>query len=167
MNGGWQTLTNASGQPFANEGLCIAYAIRHPVGLADVTSSSPFSGTTGIVLDANGCSPIFQGFIATYPGSTNVGSVNLEIVGCVNGVGVAGGQPVFEMAASITISTNVGTLTGTASGPVDSCSAGECYQLTLTVTAGTGFFTGTTGSLQANFEWPGGTSPFSGTISAS
>jgi hypothetical protein len=167
LNGGWQTLTNASGQPFTSEGRCVAYALHHPVGLVDVVSSSPFSGTTGIVLNANNCAPIDQGFAASYPGSTNVGSVNLVITGCVNGIGVANGMPVFVMGpATFTVSTGVGTLTGTASGPVIPFSGGLDFQLTLTVTAGTGFFVGTTGSLQCHIEWAGiSTTSFSGTIS--
>ena len=43
-NGGWQTLTDASGQPFRNQGQCISYFIHHPVSLADLAGS--FSGTT-------------------------------------------------------------------------------------------------------------------------
>jgi hypothetical protein len=155
------------GQPFSNEGRCIAYAIHHPVSLSDLASSSAISGTTGIILDANGCAPIYQGFAATYPGSTNVGSVTLVITGCVNGIGVANGMVFFEMGpATFTISTAVGTITGTASGPVSQFGGGLDYQLTLTVTGGTGFFAGTTGSLQCHIDWAGISTPsFSGTIS--
>jgi hypothetical protein len=45
-NGGWQTLAGASGPAFTDEDECVTYAIHHPVSLAVVASSSPFSGTT-------------------------------------------------------------------------------------------------------------------------
>ncbi len=35
-DGGWQTFTDASGQPFKNQGQCIAYAIHHPVSLPPI-----------------------------------------------------------------------------------------------------------------------------------
>lgn len=168
INHGWQTLTDASGQPFTNQGLCIDYAIHHPVSLADLASSSSVTGTTEAFLETNGCNLIAQGFEATYPGSTNVGSVNLLITGCINQTSAFPPPGTYGLGpASFTISTDVGTLSGTASGPVSGIFPPEPvvgYELTLTVTSATGFFAGTTGSLQCDFAWGGGNS-FTGTVS--
>ncbi len=35
-DGGWQTLTDASGRPFKNQGQCIAYAIHHRASLPPI-----------------------------------------------------------------------------------------------------------------------------------
>ena len=45
-NGGWQTLTDASGQPFGNQGQCIAYAIHHPIVTVEPISQSATTGQT-------------------------------------------------------------------------------------------------------------------------
>jgi hypothetical protein len=144
-DGGWQTLTNASGQPFKNQGQCITFAIHHPVSLVDLTSSSPFTGTTSVVLDGNGCDPLYQTFDVVYPGSSAVGNVTLDMAGCF--VTTNEVHPPFTFAGSFTITTSVGTLNGSASGPIDVQGNLVIYQITLSVKAGTGSFTGTTGSL--------------------
>jgi hypothetical protein len=149
MNGGWRNQTNASGQPFRNQGQCITYAIHHPVGLTDLASSSPFTGATSVVLDGNGCDPLYQTFDAVYPGSAAVGNVTLDIAGCF--VTTNEVHPPFTYAGSFTITTSVGTLSGTASGPIDVQGTVPnglvIYQITLSANAGTGSFAGTTGSL--------------------
>ena len=81
-DGGWRTLTDASGQPFKNQGQCISYFIHNPVSLADL--GGPFSGTTSFRLGTASCPLAEQSFDATYPGSSAVGSVTLHLVGCVN-----------------------------------------------------------------------------------
>jgi hypothetical protein len=139
-DGGWQTLTDASGQPFKNQGRCIAYAIHHPVSLADLASSSAFPGTI-TVENGNGCTEASQALNATYLGSPNVGNVTLVVEGCIN-------SPPTDFAGSFTLSTVRGSLSGSASG---SFSVSELptipEQITLDAIAGTGSFAGTTGSL--------------------
>src|SRR6202011_4384365 len=79
-HGGWQTLTDASGQPFGNQGQCITYFIHNPISLADLTGS--FSGTTSWTIGTGGCSFVQQVFDTTYPGTSAVGSVTLHLDGC-------------------------------------------------------------------------------------
>jgi hypothetical protein len=83
-------------------------------------------------------------FDAVYPGSAAVGSVTLHMAGCVSGAP-------FTYAGSFTITTGVGTLSGSATGPVTVQIIGgmleQSYQINLSVTTATGSFTGTTGSL--------------------
>ena len=145
MNDGWQTLTSASGQPFKNQGQCISYEIHHPVGLADVTNSS-FSGTQTFAA-ASGCFT-FETFDAAYPGSAAVGNASLHIAGCVDAF------PPSQYAGSFTITTGVGTLSGSASGSVALQLPNVVVQLTLSVNAGTGSFAGTTGSLLFSAAFP-------------
>ena len=80
-------------------------------------------------------------FDAVYPGSAAVGNVTLHIAGCVS-------DP-YTYAGSFTITTGVGTLSGSAKGSItyigDTLEAS--YGITLAVTTATGSFAGTTGSL--------------------
>lgn len=155
-DGGWQTLTDASGQPFRNQGQCIAFAIHHPVSLADLANPS-FTGTQ----TSGGLScptQVHQAFDAVYPGSAAVGNVTLHIDGCVDVP-----NPQSTYAGSFTITTGVGTLSGSASGPVVLQLGSPIlvlFHITLTVNAGTGSFAGTTGSLlfSTTFELPQGPS---------
>ena len=150
-DGGWRTLINASGQPFRNQGQCISFAIQHPVSLADLANPS-FTGTQtsgGLT-----CPSVHQAFDATYPGSAAVGNVTLHIDGCVAFL-----SPLSPYAGSFTITTGVGTLRGSALGSVTlqpDSPVLVVFQITLSVNAGTGFFTGTTGSLlfSTTFEPP-------------
>src|ERR1700674_4705535 len=103
-NGGWKTLTDASGQPFKNQGQCIAHAIHHPVSLADLASSSPFTGMA-MFSQPPGCFFAQQTFDAAYRGSMSVGIVTLHIAGCAD--------PFTTMSynsGSFTITSNVGAL---------------------------------------------------------
>jgi hypothetical protein len=102
---------------------------------------------------------------AAYPGSTSVGTVTLGIAGCAD--------PFTTMSynsGSFTITTNVGALSGTASGPLTlmsgpGCSLSVLFQLTLSVVTGTGSFAGTTGSLQFVTLYPASApSTFVGTV---
>ena len=151
MNGGWQTISEPSGHKFPNQGLCIAYAIHHPVSLADLAGS--FAGTWSPV---NGCGFVGLTFGATYPASSAVGTVTLQIGGCPD---LSNFVPPASFNGTFVFTTNVGLLSGTATGQID-------YQLvmlpppfprfeivltgatmTLTATSGTGLFTGISGSL--------------------
>jgi hypothetical protein len=159
-NGGWKALTDASGQPFKNQGQCVAHAIHHPVSLADLASLSPFTGMA-MFSQPPGCFFAQQTFDAVYPGSTSVGTVTLHIAGCAD--------PFATMrfnSGSFTITTNVGALSGTASGPV-TLSGGSLvlFQLTLSVAMGTGSFAGTVGSLHFVTLYPAPAPPtFVGTV---
>src|SRR5580704_16536035 len=111
-DGGWQTLTDASGQPFRNQGQCISYFIHNPVSLADLAGS--FSGTTSFTFGTGGCSFVEQIFDATYPGSSALGSVTLHLDGCVTPVMIPPER--FTYAGTFTFATSVGTIAGNASG---------------------------------------------------
>ena len=80
-------------------------------------------------------------FDALYPGSAAVGNVTLHIAGCVS-------DP-YTYAGSFTITTGVGTLSGSATGSITYIgdTLESSYQITLSVTTATGSFSGTTGSL--------------------
>ena len=90
----------------------------------------------------SGCGIVHLKFDAVYPGSAAVGNVTLHIAGCVS-------DP-YTYAGSFTITTGVGTLSGSAPGTVTEQIVGgdleESYQITLSVTTATGSFSGTTGS---------------------
>ena len=152
-DGGWQTLTDASGQPFKNQGQCVSYFIHNPVSLADLTGS--FSGTTAFTVGTGGCAFVEQDFDATYPGSSAVGSVTLHMDGCVPF------SPPFTYTGTFTITTSVGTLAGNVAGTVSNPFGPPPYlfDLTLTVVSGTGAFSGTTGTIDVNIQFLGGANP--------
>jgi hypothetical protein len=170
MNGGWLTFTEASGEPFANQGQCIAYAIHHLVSLADLASSS-FNATS---YAAFGCSFVGATFGATYPASSAVGPVTLQTEGCIPFGG--GNFPfTFLYSGTFTITTSVGTLSGTAAGqitnvilpppPYEVNLEPVTASLALTAKSGTGLFTGTTGTLNLGLTWTEpGTPPIVGSI---
>jgi hypothetical protein len=149
QHGGWQSLSNMQGQPFRNQGQCISYFIHNPVSLADLSGS--FSGTTTWTF-GNGCPLVNQIFDASYPGSSAVGAVMLQVGGCVDVVTASQ----YSYTGTFTIATNVGTLSGNAAGlanvgvgaqpPVD-------FELTLTVVSGTGAFAATTGTIHVSIVW--------------
>jgi hypothetical protein len=152
-DGGWQTLADASGQPFKNQGQCISYAIHNPVSLADLAGS--FSGTTSFTSGTGGCAFVEQFFDATYPGSSAVGLVALHLDGCVI-LSVP-----LTYAGTFTIATSVGTLAGDVAGlasnvvntfPTD-------FEMTLTVLSGSGAFAVTTGTIHVSIQWIGGGTP--------
>jgi hypothetical protein len=163
---GTSASTVGSTETFTTVGIWIG-TISHPVvSLADLASSSSFTGSASFDYLANGCSFAYQTFDATYPGSESVGPVTLDIAGCAD--------PFTTMSFSglFTISTNIGTLTGTASGPVTLTSGtggslAVLFDLTLKVVSGTGSFAGTTGTLQFATTYPSSAPPtFSGTVTA-
>ena len=158
-DGGWQTLTDASGQPFRNQGQCVSYFIHNPISLADLAGS--FSGTQSFTFGTDGCSFVEQVFDATYPGSAAVGSVTLHLDGCI----VLGVFPQISYTGAFAISTSVGTLSGNAAGPINNIlgPAPADFELTLTVLSGTGAFAGTTGTINVRIQLPGGT-PVTGSV---
>ncbi len=154
-NGGWQTLTDASGQPFRNQGQCSSYFIHNPAGLADLAGS--FSGTTSFSGGTGGCAAIEQVFDATYPGTSAVGSVTLHLDGCVLLNSIPLTLP-LTYAGTFAIATSAGTLTGNAAGPINNLPANQSlpvdFELTLTVLSGSGAFAGTTGLIHLSVLWP-------------
>ena len=166
LRGGWQGLTDAAGDSLPNQGACIAFVVLHPVTIADVASTSSFTGSTAFTFGPP-CPFVFQIFDATYPGSAAVGSVVLHIVGCIDG-------NILSYSGSFTITTNVGTLTGPASGPIGQQVAPDGsvslqFQLALVVSGATGEFAGSLGTLQFTASWDVTHAPpnFSGTVTAS
>ena len=117
----------------------VTVTVANP-GLADLANSS-FTATPSV--GGSGCGIVHLKFDAVYPGSPAVGNVTLHIAGCVS-------DP-YTYAGSFTITTGVGTLSGSAPGTVTEQIVGgdleESYQITLSVTTATGSFSGTTGSL--------------------
>jgi hypothetical protein len=164
---GTSASTVGSTETFTTAGLWIGTISYPVVSIADLASSSPFTGSATFDYLANGCSFGYQTFDATYPGSTSVGAVALDIAGCADPF------TTMSFSGSFTISTNIGTLTGTASGPVTLTSGtggslAVLFELTLNVVSGTGSFAGTTGALQFVTTYPSSAPPtFSGTVTAS
>jgi hypothetical protein len=150
---GWHTLTDASGQPFKNQGQCISYFIHNPVSLADVAGS--FSGTTAWTSGTGGCSFVEQLFDATYPGSSVVGSVTLHLDVCV------AITPLGALTGSFTIATSDGTLAGNEAGQATNVVNGfpTDFELTLIVLSGSGAFAVTTGTIHVSIQWIGGGPP--------
>jgi hypothetical protein len=166
--GGWQSLTDGQGQPFRNQGQCISYAIHHPVSLSDLAGS--LTGTASLVsVGPDGCSFLDMTFDATYPGSSAVGTVMLQMHGCVSLVFPP--APIPFGPGEFALTTNVGTLKGTAAGPITSVIVPPfslfpaSATLTLIATSGTGDFTEMTGTLNVSLQWPvPGSLSFIGTI---
>ena len=77
-------------------------------GLADLANSS-FTATS-TASSGGGCGIVHLNFDAVYPGSAAVGNVTLHIAGCVS-------DP-YTYTGSFTITTGVGTLSGSAQGTV-------------------------------------------------
>ncbi len=141
------------------------------VSVNDIVPSSSFSGAVSSQSGVNGCSYDVLTFTSSYPGSAAVGTVTLNVAGCFD-------SDANSFTGSFTISTGVGTLSGSASGPVAITytitggvppvvtPASDNFELTLGVTGGTGSFAGTTGTLQAVLDTPYDNfgSSFEGTI---
>jgi hypothetical protein len=117
----------------------VTITVANP-GLADLANSS-FTATQSV--GGSGCGIVHLTFDAVYPGSAAVGNVTLHIAGCVS-------DP-YTYVGTFTITTGVGTLSGSAPGTVTEQIVGgdlqESYQIGLSVTTATGSFSGTTGSL--------------------
>ena len=94
--------------------------------------------------------------------------MTLHIDGCVPLVLPPTPDP---FAGSFTLTTNAGTLSGTAAGQIinvllpPSNVEPATAALTLAATSGTGDFTGTTGTLNVSLQWPEpGSLSFIGTV---
>jgi hypothetical protein len=168
-DGGWQTLTDTSGQPFKNQGRCISYFNHNPVSLSDLAGS--LTGTASLVAGppGGGCSFLEMTFDATYSGSSAVGTVTLQMEGCVSLAFPP--APIPFGPGGFAFTTNVGALNGTAAGPIttvfapDGALSPASATLTLTATSGTGQFTGMTGTLNVSLQWPEpGSLSFIGTV---
>ena len=118
----------------------VTVTVANP-GLADLANSS-FTVTGSDVVGGNGCSFVYGAIDAVYPGSAAVGNVTLHMAGCVTPSTFTG---------SFTITTGVGTLSGSATGPIIEEEIGvdlvQIYEVTLSVNAATGPFAGTKGNL--------------------
>lgn len=148
--GGWRTLADEHGNRFRNQGQCVSWAAHHPrpaLGLSDLAGSFSFTGATSLTFAASGCVNIRQVFDVTYPASSAVGNAALHAEGCLSDV-------LTLYTGTFTITTNVGTISGTASGPIAFAAVID-FQLTLTVSSGTGAFRGTAGALHAELIWDG------------
>jgi hypothetical protein len=139
----------------------------HPVTLADLAGS--FTGGTGSAVPNVGTCPAvgpdyYLTFDTTYPGSAAVGTVTLHYEGC------AQIQSDQFTAGTFKISTNVGSLNGTATGSFTAILDQNFdvtldFSLTFTATSGTGAFAKTTGMLGLTQHVPP-FSPTTGTINA-
>jgi hypothetical protein len=143
--------------------------ISYPVvSLADLAGSLTGTGTA-----LSGCSFVGVTLNATYPGSSAVGTVSLQMSGCIPEMGP--NYPfTFEYSGTFTFTTGVGTLSGSVAGQIDNTNLSPppginlvpaTADLTLTATSGTGDFMGTTGTLNVGLQWPDlGSSTFTGTV---
>jgi hypothetical protein len=139
-NGSYTLLSeafNSTGSAFSPG---VNITVANP-GLADLANSS-FTATA-TASPGGGCGIAHLNFDAVYPGSAAVGNVTLHIAGCVS-------DPVTYVG-TFTITTGVGTLSGSAPGTVTEQEVGvdleQSYQINLSVTTATGSFSGTTGTL--------------------
>jgi hypothetical protein len=139
--------------------------VRHPVTLADLAGSY-VGGTGSAVQNGATCPPVgldfYLTFGTTYPGSAAVGTVALHLEGCADF-----SNDSFT-AGTFSLSTNVGSVTGTADGAVAATldrnfNVTVDLSLTCTVTSGTGAFSTTTGTLFFTQHGPPFT-PVTGTI---
>ncbi|MDP9335458.1 MAG: hypothetical protein M3Q30_19425 [Actinomycetota bacterium] len=169
LGGGWRSLSDAQGRPFQNQGKCVAFMLRHPVTLADLAGSY-VGGTRSAVQNGGTCPPENEGFdfyltfATTYSGSAAVGTVALHLEGCADF-----SNDIFT-AGTFSLSTKVGSVTGTADGSVtatldQNSNVTVDLSLTLTVTSGTGAFSTTTGTLRFTQHGPP-FAPATGTITA-
>jgi hypothetical protein len=123
--------------------------VRHPATLGDLTGS--YVGGTGSAVQQGGTCPaggldFYLTFDTTYSGSAAVGTVALHLEGCADFLNDS------FTAGTVSLSTNVGSVTGTAAGSV-TATLDQAFNvtvdlsLTFTVTSGTGTFSRTTGTL--------------------
>ncbi len=139
-NGSYVLVSVASGPGGSGVSTGVTITVANP-GLADLANSS-FIVTGSDVVGGDGCSFVHGALEAVYPGSAAVGEVTLNMAGCVTPSTFTG---------SFTMTTGVGTVSGSAIGPIIEEEIGvdlvQIYQVTLSVNAATGSFTGTTGNL--------------------
>ena len=154
----WNTTTVPSGSYFlASEAFNSAgSAFSSGVGvtvvtLADLQSTSTFTGSFTFLDCA--LPPADSQYVATYPGSSSVGTVTLTVSPC---------------SSSFTMTTGVGTVSGTilpaSLNPIPPDGLDAIWP--LNVVTGTGLFAGMTGVLFFYADSPG-TGGFSGNVSLS
>src|SRR2546421_107541 len=96
------------------------------------------------------CSTLLAVALAAVPiaaTAAGAGIATLHIQGCVD-------PGITTYTGTFTISTSGGSVSGSASGPINFF-VSPTFDLTLAVTSGTGTFAGTTGTLHAAIDWPG------------
>ena len=149
--GGWRNLVDDHGAPFRNQGQCVSFVQRsttkhhNRANLADLAGS--FTGTQSFTF--TGCVFVHEVFDASYPGGGTIGTVTLQIEGCVS-------SSVTSYTGTFTISTSAGNVSGTASGPVIQNPTALTFDLTLAIATGTDGFAGAPGTLHSLVNWPGG-----------
>jgi YVTN family beta-propeller protein len=141
----------------------ISLTVDNPATLADLAGTNLYG--TGTATIENSC-PYLVANVNYGAVNQTIGDVDLQIEGCYGG----------DFTGTFTITTtNAGTLTGTTSGSVATITPtppgpmcptpASCqppyvqWTLTLTVTAGTGLFAGTTGALQVILTSPASAPP--------
>jgi hypothetical protein len=167
LHGGWRNFSDPQGHPFRNQGQCVTWMRFHPVTLADLAGS--FTGGTGNSVPNGGTCPpagadYYLTFDTTYPGSASVGTIALHYEGCAHILTDEFSSGTFR------ISTNVGSLSGSATGSF-TATLDQNFNVTLdfflafTPTLGTGAFANPTGVLGLTQHVPP-FSPTTGTIIA-
>lgn len=163
------TSTVGSTETFKTLGIWIGTISYPVVSLADLAGS-----LTATVSGPTSCSFTGLSFNATYPGSSAVGTVTLQMNGCIPDTG-PNFPFTFEYSGTFTITTGVGTLSGSVAGQIFNVNLAPPEEvdlvptsatLTLTATSGTGDFMGTTGTLNVSLQWPepGSSSTVIGTV---
>jgi Bacterial Ig domain/Pentapeptide repeats (8 copies) len=136
-NGSYVLVSVASGPGGSGFSTGVTITVANP-GIADLANPSFTSTLSG---SRSSCGIVYLTFDAVYPGSAAVGNVTLHIAGCVS-------DP-YTYAGSFTITTGVGTVSGSAMGSItyigDTLEMN--YQIGLAVTTATGSFSGATGNL--------------------
>jgi hypothetical protein len=168
-NGSYLLVSEAFGAAGSAFSSGVGVTVANP-GLADLASSS-ITGTTSSTLTS--CSFVGETFNAAYPGSSAVGTVTLQMNGCIPDTG-PNFPFTFEYSGTFTVTTGVGTLSGSVAGQITNVNLSPPPEinlvptsatLTLTATSGTGDFMGTTGTLNVSLQWPEpGSSTFIGTV---
>ena len=147
-NGSYLLLSEAFGAGGSAFSSGVSVTVANP-GLADLQSTSTFTGSFTLLDCA--LPPTSSQYVATYPGSTSVGIVTLTVSPC---------------SSSFTITTGVGTLSGTilpaSLNPIPPEGLDAIWP--LNVVTGTGLFAGMTGVLFFYADSPG-TGGFSGNVS--
>jgi DNA-binding beta-propeller fold protein YncE len=129
---------NSAGSAFSSG---VDVTVTHPVNLTDLAGS--FTGTQSPTFGGNGCEILNLVFDATYPGSSAVGSVTLQLSGCVEPTTYTG---------TFSITTSVGTLSGDVAGTILNVLGPPPmeFELGLSVLSGTGAFADASGTLDVN-----------------
>jgi hypothetical protein len=162
---GTSASTLGSNETFTTLGLWVGTISYPVVSLSDLAGSP--AGTLSAVAQGNGCSFLEATFTATYPGNRAVGTVTLQMDGCVPLVLPPNPEP---FTGTFTLITSVGTVGGSVTGQLTNVNtSGGVYPSTaafaLTTTSATGEFAGITGTLNLSLQWAQPSSlSFTGTL---